>query len=169
MLERVSLSEANQSISNEEEVLLDFSDWTSSPANWRRDLSFELLKSWIPACALFVKELKVKVNDNCSKRGVVQILKKTFRHEIWGELKQRGAKMSLLVFSLLVGRLALMLKKMVMVMLMMLVKMLMMMVMKGSPSGSFGIQPGFWVWLEPPWSSTTTLSVRVGQPSSPRL
>ena len=53
--------------------------------------------------------------------------------------------MSRLVFSLLVGRLALMLKKMVMVMLMMLVKMLMMMVMKGSPSGSFGIQPGFWV------------------------
>ena len=64
--------------------------------------------------------------------------KKTFRHEIWGELKQRGARMSRLVFSLLVGRLALMLKKMVMVMLMMLV-------MKGSPSGSFGIQPGFWV------------------------
>ena len=50
--------------------------------------------------------------------------------------------MSLLVFSLLVGRLALMLKKMVMMMVMVMVKM---MVMKGSPSGSFGIQPGFWV------------------------
>ena len=86
--------------------------------------------------------MKVKVNDNYSKRGVSQILKKTFRHEIWGELKQRGAKMSLLVFSLLVGRLALMLKKMVMVMLIMMV---MVMVMKGSLSGSFGIQPGFWV------------------------
>ena len=73
------------------------------------------------------------------------MLETTLRHEIWGELKQRGARMSLLVFSLLVGRLALMLKKMVMVMLMMLVKTLMMMVMKGSPSGSFGIQPGFWV------------------------
>ena len=82
--------------------------------------------------------MKVKVNDNYSKRGVSQILKKTFRHEIWGELKQRGAKMSLLVFSLLVGRLALMLRKMVMMM-------VMVMVMKGSLSGSFGIQPGFWV------------------------
>ena len=77
MLERVSLSEANQSISNEEELLLDFSDWTSSPANWRRDPSFELLKSWIPACALLVKELKVNVNDNYSKRDVAQILSDT--------------------------------------------------------------------------------------------
>ena len=50
--------------------------------------------------------------------------------------------MSLLVFSLVVGRLALVLKKMGMVMLMMMV---MIMVMKGKPSGSFGIQPGFWV------------------------
>ena len=55
MLERVSLSEANQSISNEEELLLDFSDWTSSPANWRRDPSFEL---FFPVCALFVVSQK---------------------------------------------------------------------------------------------------------------
>ena len=53
--------------------------------------------------------------------------------------------MSLLVFSVLVGRLALMLKKMVKVMLMMMVMMVMIMEMKRSPSGSFGIQPGFWV------------------------
>ena len=83
--------------------------------------------------------MKVKVNDSCSKRGVAQTLEKTFLHKIWGELKQRGARMSSLVFSPMVGRLALMLKKMVMVMLMM------MMLMKGSPSGSFGIQAGFWV------------------------
>ena len=87
-------------------------------------------------------ELNVKVNNNYFNRGVVQLLETTFRHEIWGELKQRGARMSLLVFSLLVGRLALMLKKMVMVMLLVI---MMMIEMKGSPSGSFGIQPGFWV------------------------
>ena len=90
-------------------------------------------------------ELNVKVNNNYFKRGVVQLLETTFRHEIWGELKQRGARMSLLVFSVLVGRLALMLKKMVKVMLMMMVMMVMIMEMKRSPSGSFGIQPGFWV------------------------